>query len=315
MSVNPLNFIDQAFDVSHLQQDNKKYKCPICLSHKKVIRSFLGEQRDFFIVHEGEGGAKHPIHRSCIQESLNKSSSKCPSCNVSIKNNLVSPSALGTRFFESGKAATAGAKTVSNIYIFGAFAATTCAAWILFGQWATRDTLAVSGGGYAMAYVAGFFARFFGNGAVEQSRIDVMAPVSAMTGFLGSFYLVWTRATQQAYLFQGIAVYGFSKSAGFVRTGVSAGLGLATAAATRYLFQPNVWEKTLTTLTGSLGTLINGIDSKPWITIVPALAGMSASYCTYEEYGPICSAMIGTVTSGIASSIFRQAYGDKQHAG
>jgi len=291
-----VNFIDRPVSCDR--------NCCICLVN----------DNDVFINHEN---SKHePIHRSCIQRWLNEGKPTCPLCKIPIKNRLTSPiRSIEHTVFEGHKAATAGAETVSSSFIFGAFAAATCAALILFGQWAARDTLAVSGGGYGMAYIAGIFARFIGDGVSAQSRIDVMAPIAAGTGVLVSLLPLWTRATQQAYLFQGIALYRFSQSAGFVRTGVSAGLGLATAAATRYFFQPDTWEKTLTTLTGSLGTLVSGIDSNKWINIVPALAGMSASYCMYEEYGPIYSAITGCATSGIAASIFRQAYGDKRRVG
>lgn len=311
-----VNFIDNSFDVSHLTEEDQPYECPVCQEHESIITSCYRNIRDIYIVHEGEKGKLHPVHRECVRPWIRDNPS-CPAgCGAKIGNKLISRfDAAQHGLFEGGNAASKGAEAVSSIYVFGAFAVATCAALILFGEWATRDTLAMSGGGFGMALLAGIYGRFVGNGAGADSRIEGYAPIAATTGVLASLIPFAIRWTQEAYLLQGLAVYGFTKSAGFARTGISAGMGLATAFATHHLFQPDAWEKTLTILTGGVGTLVNGIDSNKLINIVPALAGMSASWCTYDDYGPFKAAMIGAATSGIFKSIFSKAYGDEQHAG
>lgn len=294
-----VSFIDTAFEVPN------GTSCPICFGEE------VNSETGYFVVHDG--GDAHPIHKKCVKRWI-KDNPTCPSCRIPINDRMITHlEALQNAAASAAEGASMGTKSVSNINVTATAVAMFATALILGGAWAARDALALSGGGYGMAGLAGIVGRFWGNGAGAQSRVHGLAPVAAIAGVLSSLPALFSRMTQDANLLYGLATYGFVSASGFTRTAKAGTIGAVAHFAKHAFFGLGSWDRLATTVLGGLGTFVNGFKSRWEFNVLPVLAGMRASFWAYDQFGALPSAVIGCVVSGVIKSISIQALGEERY--
>lgn len=286
-----VQFIDQPIQLSQDLIDSK-HECPICMDSDK---------RDYYIIHEGNSGEKHPLHFGCVKEWITKNST-CPVCRVPISNTLLSRKEKITALSrDAARAGALGAEELNHEYVHGASVVSSIAGLCLGGLSGFRNAFSVFGMTYGCAWLGNAGAVLLGKRS--EDVID-LTRLFAGAGALVALIAWYTGHIEDSKLVELSALITLSKAAGFAPTALGATIGGVSAFALQWFGMDGAYPAGAALAILSTKNLF---QINPAISLIGAITGGSVAYAA-NAFGPTLAATFGGMASVITTSVLNKAY-------